>query len=540
MDCGHFWTQEQVKTRTLERHKHAAPKDFLRVTSAPPARLLQPATERPRRRIDDSRGEPPKRATPNSRLRPNLVKGRMAGESNFWVKTMRDLFSIVERYGFVGVQDAEKVYDLPPAELEKLHSEAFKHIYDRQNKRIWGAGAVRPNDTFSFHASASIRGASGCSALSCRLQKLDFLGRYAALYASELTLPLTMPTPGTEDDVEELRDALNLDLISLLFLRPIITVGIVVPVVMRTWHCVHEREWIKNASSLIHDFSQVIAKAVHSDFTLRYQVPDKSPSGRPTVYLEGPEEYIEHGGLVRVLERTPKWLPQRRRFDKQGTMEIRGLHKRHLLELLFTDIANNMTFYFAYGLKRRSRYLSDMPGETEFLDWAATRDHEEMTAKTEALSELQHCVPVLAELPIATILRIRKEEQDAFEAYRDAVTKVSSMILSSAKRVSKRAARQMLRDAIEPELRKMNRDIRTYRKVRRSRVVGGAISIAAGVMLGAYAGLPSVVSTPLAAGAALVGGQLAGKAAEAICSHGPEFRQKNDLYFLLRLTNEAV
>ncbi len=36
MDCGHFWIQEQVKTRMLKRHKHAAPKDFLRVTSAPP------------------------------------------------------------------------------------------------------------------------------------------------------------------------------------------------------------------------------------------------------------------------------------------------------------------------------------------------------------------------------------------------------------------------------------------------------------------------------------------------------------------------
>jgi hypothetical protein len=75
------------------------------------------------------------------------------------------------------------------------------------------------------------------------------------------------------------------------------------------------------------------------------------------------------------------------------------------------EIANNMTFYFAYGLKRRARYLSDMQGETEFLDWAAKRDNEEMTAKTDALAELQHCVPVLAELPIATILRIRTKNR---------------------------------------------------------------------------------------------------------------------------------
>ena len=48
-----------------------------------------------------------------------------------------------------------------------------------------------------------------------------------------------------------------------------------------------------------------------------------------------------------------------------------------------------------------------------------------------------------------------------------------------------------------------------------------------------------IVSIPLVAGAGVVGGRLASKAAEEACSHGPEFKQKNDLYFLLRLTNEA-
>jgi len=120
---------------------------------------------------------------------------------------------------------------------------------------------------------------------------------------------------------------------------------------------------------------------------------------------------------------------------------------------LFTDVANNMTFYFAYGQRRRARFLSDMPGETEFLDWM-TRHDKEMKAKTSLLRELHHTV--LGELPIATILRIRQQEKGAFEAYRDAVTKMSSNILT-ARNVSRKETRQMLRDAIEPELRRMSR-----------------------------------------------------------------------------------
>ena len=38
-----------------------------------------------------------------------------------------------------------------------------------------------------------------------------------------------------------------------------------------------------------------------------------------------------------------------------------------------------MTFYLAYGLKRRARLLSDMRGETEFLE--LINGNEEMTAK---------------------------------------------------------------------------------------------------------------------------------------------------------------
>ncbi len=449
---------------------------------------------------------------------------------------MHELFDVVEHYGFIGVQDAEKVYELPARKLEKLHREVFDHIFKQQNERIWG-DKIPPPSTFSFHAGASIRGASGCSELGCRLQKLDFLARYSALYASELAFPLAMPNPKAGYDIEDVRDRLELDLVCLLFLRPLITAGIIVPVVMRSWHCIHEQAWIKDLTSLVHDFSQDTAKFLQSDFTLRYQIPEKSPSGRPTLYLEGSEQYVAHGGLARLLDRKPQWLPKSIHFDKQGLAEVRGVYKRVLLSQMFTNIADNVTFYFAYGLKRRARFLSDMRGETDFLDWM-TSDDEEMTAKTDLLRELQHTVPVLGELPIATILRIRKQEKDAFEAYRDAITKMSSNILDT-KKVSKKEARQMLRDAIEPELRKMNRDLRTYRKIRRSQSIGATLWTTAGVILGAYAGLPPMASVPLAAGAGLIGGRLGAKAAEEACSHGPEFKQTNDLYFLLRLTNEA-
>ena len=204
---------------------------------------------------------------------------------------------------------------------------------------------------------------------------------------------------------------------------------------------------------------------------------------------------------------------------------------------LFTNIADNITFYLAYGIKRKARFLSDMQGETDFLDFMSHDD--DMTAKSLALRELEHSVPVLAGLPIATILRIRKHEKDAFESYREAVTSISANILGAKKRVSKNQAREMFRDAIEPKLREMKKEIKTYQKVRRRQVVGGIAAMVAGVLIGAYAGLPPLAAVPVVGAGSFVGGRLILKAAEAACEHEPELKQKNDLYFLLKLTEEA-
>ena len=105
-------------------------------------------------------------------------------------------------------------------------------------------------------------------------------------------------------------------------------------------------------------------------------------------------------------------------------------------------------------------------------------------------------------------------------------------------RVSKKEAREMFRTAIEPELRKMRREMVAYRKSQGRRLLAGIASVAAGVAIGAYSGLPPLVSVPLV-GAASVVGTLLSKAAESACEHGPETKQKNDLYFLLRLTQEV-
>src|ERR1700730_4261479 len=90
---------------------------------------------------------------------------------------------------------------------------------------------------------------------------------------------------------------------------------------MRTQHCVHHAKWLRNLSSLVHDFSEAASQDLLSEFRIMYQMPEKSPSRRPTLYFQGPDGYIEHGELVALYSRKPKWLPKTTKYDRKVALK---------------------------------------------------------------------------------------------------------------------------------------------------------------------------------------------------------------------------
>jgi hypothetical protein len=303
--------------------------------------------------------------------------------------------------------------------------------------------------------------------------------------------------------------------------------------VMRTVHCVHTHKWMNEMKELIHHITQDAAHDAMKDFEVHYQVAEKAPSGLPSVYIDGPREFLEHGGIVMTLNEPPKWRSKRWKYGKEGKIELRGPRKLWAVWEIFDWIADNTTFYFAYGRMHRARFLTDLPGETLLLNWIT--EDEALAATTSAMRALTHSVPILGDLPLATVLRIRREERDSFESYRAAITRIASEVLRENRRLSKKKAQEMLKARIEPELAKLRKEIRYEKRRQAKRIVGGLAGLAAGVAIGAFGGLPIAVGGPLAGAAAVAGARLLGKAGEVACEHGANLRQQNDLYFLLQL-----
>jgi len=286
--------------------------------------------------------------------------------------------------------------------------------------------------------------------------------------------------------------------------------------------------------ALVYDLAEHAAKKSLPRFDVLFQLPGKAPTGHPTAYVEGPRDFLEHGSLVALFDESPNWRCKTWKYDRKGRTALHRNRKLLFVQMIFDEIASNTSFYLAYGLRQNARFLTDLPGEAFVLDWLT--EDEQLSATTSAMELLSHVVPILGDLPIATLLRIRREERDAFESYRGAITRVASDVLAQRGGLSKKEAQEMLKGLIEPEITRLQKEIRLERRRQRKRVAGGVATLAAAVAIGAFGGLPVAIGA--FATAAAVAGRLLGKAGEVACEHGANLRQQNDLYFLVRLLQE--
>jgi hypothetical protein len=237
--------------------------------------------------------------------------------------------------------------------------------------------------------------------------------------------------------------------------------------------------------------------------------------------------------LVIVFDETKAWRLKTWRYDRNGMVEVRGERKMMFLDEIFSGIADDTTFYLTYGRNINVRYLSSQKGETFLLDIATSKD-EELAASSRAMQTyMAHTLPLLGDLPLGALLRLRREERDSFGRYREAIRRVLKDVARRRNRIGKREIQEIVRQQIEPELTKINSEMQQERSRQFRKIVGGTGALAVSIAMGV------VGQVVPAAVAGAVGYHLIKEAVNAKCDHGPTLREKNDFYFLVRLAQEA-
>jgi hypothetical protein len=442
---------------------------------------------------------------------------------------------LLEKYGLIRLDDIFRLEKFSPKKLIRLYEELYSTIIEQQRKRHWEEQGT-DFDPFTFMASASLRADSTCDHYPCRASKLDFLARYTALYANNVILPVPLASLEESDaQVRNIERDLSRTIQSLLHLRPLIAAHIITPVVRTSFHCPHTHEWAGRMIEAVRGITADLARDMMPDFQVVYQLPEKSPTGESTLYVEGPKDLLEHGEIVWTWDETENWRLKSWRFDREGKVEIRGKRKlSQIYQSVFMEIANDTSFYLAFARLHSARYLSDRAGETTLLD-ALADNNEAAVTENRRLHAMAHMVPLLGDLPMPTLMRIRREDREAFGRYQYAIRNLLNEMALRKRHISKREVVELFREKIAPELLRMKSELRQERKRQTRRIVGGVASLAASIGLGAFGFLPIAAKVAAAGASAMMGGRLLTKAAEGVCEHGANLAAKNDFYFCLKL-----
>lgn len=437
----------------------------------------------------------------------------------------KEIFDLLAQYGLKKSADLEKVFHLTSKDAHSLHERLWEGLFRLQYESI---PANRDAQSFRFVASRHLRGDT-CPA--CRVQKIEFLGRFAALYSDLVIVPLLLDRPsraGSLDVVKlDLRDAAE----SLILLRPLILAGIVRPAVMTTRNCCDfHADNLKEFSELTHLVAEDIASDSLGRFNMYYK-PPLEPGGYCELHIEGPKDYFEHGAMVWRLSSPPPWVAKSWRREEDGRLIVppQKLRRSGIIQRMFEQVANDTTFHFAYGSVWKAKYLTDLPGEAELLRGLGDNGPSAQQHRATALiSAMTHALPFVGDLAIPEILKMRSEILESFEQYRWALTAIIRE--HGTQRLKSREATDICATELAPQIARLENKIAVERRGFNNKVVATSSIVGIIVTLGLFGLMQPSIECGLFGGALTA---LTGMLAESR-SPLPEVAT-DDLYFLLRM-----
>jgi len=344
--------------------------------------------------------------------------------------------------------------------------------------------------------------------------------------------------PTHEQDEIDTRYGFWREVSTVLALRPLIEAGIIYLLPSFLNYCPHCMPIVVPERPEIDTVARRLVEEHIRDFKLVYEGRD---GGEHQIRLEGPGQYLEHGRLYRGYSRRPAWLPKelcRKAISGDVELAPEALRRSGMVDEIFNGIAEDATLQQFYGAKYDTKYLTDRLGEAEFLS-SISSEFELAKQKQALCAHLAHSIPLFSEVPIETVVKIRREDNEAFQQYRSTLGEIIKRYVSSDKQIRTPEAKEIYFDELEPRLRELQRRARFERRTVLKKGVLKTAATTAMVGLGIYSGIlpPHLIEICKSIG----GVKLAADVAEIFASmekHPPAIRNHN-LYFLLRVKEEA-
>jgi hypothetical protein len=416
-------------------------------------------------------------------------------------------------------------------ELEGLEESLVEAVQVAEKSLMDSVDSADPLSSFTFVASLTLAGSAGCVAPFCRAGKAQLLARYAALYADRVITPLQLssdhkgPVSRTALYEHGLRMSLAGTLYSIWEMRPAIEAGMVALIIPEIHFCDDCAEAAMRKLRRFRTAAAGLEKANENRFSVTYDWRDPAPR----VTIHGPAEFMEHGQWIRVFHSVPSWIPKDYQKKSGIPLPKTVVRKSGVVKEIFRDTAAQVGLHEVLSFRYNAKTLTSNPGELSLLSRLDPKGGKHRETST-SLSRLTHSIPLLGDFSLATAVRIRKEEPDAFLVYRGALTKIVREAVKESGTLTEERAVEIVADILQPKVAKI-RQLEATERTRASKKSKVWLGVtAAALTLGFFKGLtPTEYS--------LLGSSLFGLVDSLTqLKANPNAIRNENFYYLLRLT----
>lgn len=391
---------------------------------------------------------------------------------------------------------------------------------------------------FNFVANSSLSGLPfPCQDFACRIGQIMSLARNSILYADTVYIQnpfehhLNYRSFNKKQKLEILTD---LSILHIIY--PLLKEGIFRFTKSELHFChdcyknfqeayLKDFDWnIKIIENLVEEY---IYQKVDFHLILSY--------GKKCVEISGGNDFLDHPIIISFVEYIPKPLDSiviRKKSRIKLTPE--EIKESGVLYYILEDIIRNITTQDYYSKYLSAHVLTNREFDIKLFNLINDRQIliEDNYKKTEVLKNLNHYVPFINTISITKLIKLRKNEGEAFEVYRD---KLNSIV--KLNNMSSNESKDYYNDEIRPELNKINLTIKNNRKLLWGNVKTNLILASTYVSASLYSGiLPSNIGEIVAS--------IGGFGFASSISHDmikiikkPSIRE-NELYFLWKLNSE--
>jgi len=390
-----------------------------------------------------------------------------------------ELFDYMKRQG-IKLGKIEK-------EINSWSYERCLNFTDKCND-ILESEKIPKGSTFSFVASSSLSGdIIPCTLPDCRLERIDSLARFSALYSDKVLIlnPFNKYHFNTKSKPRSYKLWLIGDMKVLLKIQPLIESDLM---------------WI--GSGILHLCSKCYGKLIQQEKKVREkakQVEDllvkeyldkikvecEMEKSTPFVYVSGPEEIIDHSKHILVPEQNNPFFDVFMKYASKNA-EIMNIKIKHFL--LSTAFIEPTIQYLMIQdtYSRVFKYNSITDRNVDMFIREKLEVQPENIRASNVMRNLNHLVPHVGNVSIKDLIKIRKKEEDSLKVYRDSLNKVLDKVKKGA---DEEEVKSIFESEIQPELNKLDMLFKKNKKLATQSFMKKALISSGFISIGLFSGL---------------------------------------------------